>query len=175
LAGSASGEQPAERASGANEPANVDTDSTPHLHSSDIANAEWRAGQLEAASSQLIAFANQRVIERRFRVLRRSVQLGGIAVLIGVGAFALAPKFAQPSPLAVAKPTQVTIFVKLPSKFGPTCTAAQLNGIAIGGDWDEPVVVTDASKGCRVTKLDLLSKIGIAIPVITSSSSLQKL
>jgi hypothetical protein len=151
------------------EPSNPDSGSTPHLKQSEMANVEWRAVQLEGAASQLIAFANQRVIEQRFRALRRSVQYGGIAVLVGVGLFALAPKWAQPSPLAVASPTRVTVVVKIPNKFGPACTSAQLSGIAIGGTWDEPIVVTDAAKGCLVTKLDLVSNIGYAIPVMTGS------
>jgi hypothetical protein len=132
-----------------------------------IVDVEWRAGQLETAAGQLIAFANQRVIERKFRALKHAVQYGGIAVLVGVALFALAPKWAQPTPLAVVAPTRVTVIVKTPSAFGPACTSARLNGIAIGGNWNEPIVITQASDGCQETRLVLKSEIGFAIPVVS--------
>jgi hypothetical protein len=144
---------------------------TPATPKEQIAEVEWRAGQLETAAGQLIAFANQRVIERKFQALKRAVQCGGIAVLVGVALFALAPKWAQPTPLAVGAPTKVTVMVKTPSAFGPACAAAQLNGIALGGNWNEPIVITEASKGCRATKLTLMSEIGFAVPVIAASPS----
>lgn len=137
----------------------------------DLAEIEWRAGQLETAAGQLIAFANQRVIERKFGALRHAVQFGGIAVLVGVALFALAPKKAQPTSLTVVAPTRVTVMVKTPSTFGPACTVTQLNGIAIGGTWDEPIVITEATKDCQETKLVLRSDIGFAVPAIAASPS----
>jgi hypothetical protein len=133
-----------------------------------LAEAEWRAARLGTAAAQLIAFANQKVIEQRFRVLRLSVRYGGAAVIIGVSVFALAPKWAQPSPLLVGKPTKVTIVVKAPGKFGRDCHIAQLSGVAIGGSWDKPVVVSEPSGGCQATRLVLKSSIGLAIPVESS-------
>ncbi len=129
-----------------------------------LAEVEWRALQLKIGAGQLVAFANQHVVEQRFRVLKSSVQYGGAAVLAGVALFALAPKLAQERPLSVTAPTKIHITVKQPGKFGRSCTMRELTGVAIGGSWDEPIVITDAAAGCPVTRLVLKSSIGLAIP-----------
>lgn len=129
-----------------------------------LADLEWRAAQLKMGAGQLIAFANQLVVERRFQALKRAVQYGGAAVLAGVGAFALAPKLAQERPLQITAPTKVVIVVKKPAAFGKQCTVSRLDGVAIGGNWDEPLVITTAAGNCGVTRLVLTSNIGLATP-----------
>ena len=53
---------------------------------------------------------------------------------------------------------------KKPAAFGKRCTVSRLDGVAIGGNWDEPLVITTAAGNCRVTRLVLTSNIGLATP-----------
>ncbi len=136
-----------------------------------LAEAEWRAAKLEAAAGQLIAFANQKVIENRFGALKNSVRYGGSLVIIGVAVFALAQKAATPSTLDITQPTKITIVVKDPSKFGSGCSQKQLSAVAIGGTWDKPIVVSTPSAGCTAAQLELSASIGYAIPVVTAPAT----
>ncbi len=129
-----------------------------------LAALEWRARRLETAAGQVIAFANQAVIEQRFNRLKRSVGYGGLAVIAGVGLFALAPKIAAERPLTIAHPTKVIVVVKDPSKFGPNCEDTRLSAVATGGTWDDPVIVSLPRDGCKAAELVLTPGIGYAVP-----------
>lgn len=130
-----------------------------------LEQAEWRISRLDAAAGQLIAFANQRLIEDKFSNLKRSVQMGGLLVALGVGLFVAAPKFAAPREVAVDKPTSVTILVNDPTKFGVNCTLQRLSAVAFGGTWEEPVVVTEPAGDCQAKRVKLTPNIGVAVPV----------
>jgi hypothetical protein len=136
-----------------------------------LSQAAWRSTVLATAAGTLIAFANQKIIEHRFQQLKWAVRVGGAAVAIGVGLFALAPKVAQPKPLAVDTPTNVTIVVKRPKVFGKGCTDMQLSGVALGGSWSRPIIVTRPTSSCPSKRLTLTARTGFAVPVISSSSA----
>src|SRR5712691_2046997 len=109
---------------------------------------EWRQNCLELATSQLIAFANQKLIEHKFNQLKIAVQIGGLAVVVGVGCFVAAPKFAKMTPLPIMRTTPVSIRV-VGNKFGAGCPSGTLlQGVAIGGTWTNPIVVTKTNGAC---------------------------
>jgi hypothetical protein len=136
-----------------------------------LEKASWRLDKLETAAGTIIAFANQRLIERRFSGLKWSVRVGGILVAVGVGLFALAPKKAEPKALDVDEPTTVSIVVHKPKAFGPDCAAERLSGVAVGGSWSRPIVVTEPTASCPGRRLTLDKSTGLAVPQTKSSAS----
>lgn len=134
-----------------------------------LEEAEWRQGQLESAMRVLIAFANQTLLEYRFRKLVHAIILGGIVIAIGVGAFVVAPKLGKPQALSITQPTQVSITVK---SLGNSCKPGTLlQGVAVGGTWDEPVVVTEEKDGCPAQKVVLNNGQAVVMPVLGSTPS----
>jgi hypothetical protein len=135
-----------------------------------LEEAEWRQGQLEGAMRVLVAFANQRLVEYRFRKLVHAIIGGGIVIALGVGAFVTAPKLAKPTTLSITQPTQVSVSVA--NGFGKSCKQGTLlQGVAVGGTWDEPVVVTEAKGGCAAQKVVVNNGQAVVLPVVGSRPS----
>ncbi len=133
--------------------------------------AEWRQARLENATRVLIAFANQRLLEKRFRKLIYAVIFGGAVVLIGAGAFAAAPNFGTPQPISITQPTRVAITVT-GNSLGQICPPGTLlQGVAVGGTWEEPLVVTERAGQCPAQQATLNHKQAVVVPVLGSSSS----
>ena len=136
-----------------------------------LKRAEWRQARLETAAGELIAFANQALMEHRFRRLQRSIFSWGSVIALGVALFAVAPQIADPRPLAITAPTRVALTV-IGNGFQGKCPPnSTLQGVAVGGTWEEPIVVTDASGDCPAQKITLDSQQAIAVPVVPSSAS----
>jgi hypothetical protein len=136
-----------------------------------LEKAEWRRDRLESATTVLIAFANQKLLEQRFRKLLLAILFGGAVVALGAGAFAAAPKLGKPQPISITQPTQVTIRV-IGSSLGKLCPPGTLlQGVAVGGTWDEPLVVTDQAGTCPAQQITLDPSEAIAVPVLESASS----
>jgi hypothetical protein len=131
-----------------------------------LPEAEWRRARLETAAGQMIAFANQKVMEHRFAKLKAGVRVGGAAVIAGVALFALAPKLAAQKPISIDQPTRVSIHILRPGTFGPSCKkGTTTTGIAIGGTWSKPIVVTESRSGCESRNLTLMPDVGIVTPL----------
>jgi hypothetical protein len=143
----------------------------PEAPNAALVKAEWRLAKLETAAGTLIAFANQRIIEHRFDILKWAVRGGGIAVAVGVGLFAVAPKVAESRPLNVNRPTAVRIVVERPETFGSDCVATRLAGVALGGTWTRPIVVSEPTESCPTKRLTLTRKTGFAIPRVAPDTS----
>lgn len=136
-----------------------------------LEKAEWRRVRLEDATRVLIAFANQRLLEKRFRKLIYAVIFGGAVVFLGAGAFAAAPNFGTPQPISITQPTRVTIMV-IGNGLGQLCPPGTLlQGVAVGGTWEEPIVVTERAGQCPAQQVTLDHKQAVAVPVLGSSPS----
>jgi len=135
-----------------------------------LESAQWRSTRLEAAGARLIAFANQKLIERKFQRLKTAVTIGGILVATGVAVFAIAPQLGTPS-LQVDRPTNVTVHVLSGEAIARGCTRTVVQGVAIGGPWREPTIVTVAAPGCPSKILILRDKIGYAVPSLPPTPS----
>jgi hypothetical protein len=166
--------------------AEIDRGSTKHRAGSDdgdagaaeLSLAEWQSARLESAGARLIAFANQKLIETKFQRLKHFIMGGGAMVAGGVVAFALAPLLGTllgtPS-LQVDRPTAVTINLVSGGVIDRGCTLRQLPGVAIGGRWSNPTVVTAAMPGCPSRMLKLTNGIGRAVPSVAATGTPQPL
>ena len=134
-----------------------------------LERADWRRDRLERAVSIMISLANQRLLERRFRKLIFAICFGGGIVAIGAGAFAAAPKLGKPQPLSITQPTRVSIRV-IGEGLGRLCPRGTLlQGVAIGGTWEEPVVVTEGAGSCPALQVTLNPDQAIVVPVFGPS------
>jgi hypothetical protein len=119
---------------------------------------------LEVAAQRLISFSNQRVAEASFRQLKARVIQGGALLAVGAALFAVASTWAHP--LTVTKPTQVVVYPAHGTRvFGKNCPTTSLHGVAIGGDWQAPVVTIPSYPGCASTRLTITRNIGIVVPM----------
>ena len=117
----------------------------------------------------IIMFANQKLLEERFRRLIHAIVIGGALVAFGVGAFAVAPKWAEPQALSITRPTQVTVRV-VGNGLGGLCPPdTLLKGVAVGGTWEKPIVVTEQAGTCPAQRVTLDHGQAIAEPVIAPS------
>jgi hypothetical protein len=128
----------------------------------DVPRLSRTISALEAAAQQLITFSNQRVAEASFRTLRRAVVQGGVALAIGVGLFALGTTLGDPLP--VAEPTPVLISPTDPTLFGEACDETVLEGVAVGGTWEAPLVAIAPTSGCSSRQLEIGPDTGVVIP-----------
>jgi hypothetical protein len=134
-----------------------------------LEESEWRQARLELAAGLLIAFANQKVMEQKFNRLKLAVRIGGLAVAVGVGAFVVAPKFSKEIALDITRPTQVSVQIT-GDNFGLGCPRGMLlQGVAVGGTWKEPIVVTKARGTCVAREVTLNSGQAIAVPLVSGS------
>jgi hypothetical protein len=148
-----------------------------------LADAEWRLEKLETAAGQLIAFANQKIIEARFERLKRWVGLGGIAGAVGVAAFAASSALAPPADEPITAPTDVTVHILSAAEgrqgweFGwlpwgghdkfedPDCKNGEIYpAVAVGGTWKEPLVVASGGT-CDMPALTLTEEDATVVPV----------
>ena len=134
-----------------------------------LEKAEWRRDRLESAMGVVISFANQRLLERRFRKLIFAILFGGAVVALGAGAFAVAPEIGGQQPLSITQPTRVTITV-VGNGLGELCPrGTQLQGVAVGGTWEEPIVVTEKAGICPAQQVTLNPGQAVAVPVLEPS------
>jgi hypothetical protein len=136
-----------------------------------LRKADWRRERLESAMGVIIAFANQKLLEQRFQKLIHAIVIGGGVVALGAGAFAVAPKWEEPQPLSITQPTQVTVRV-VGNGLGSLCPPdTLLKGVAVGGTWDKPIVVTEKAGTCPAQQVTLDHGQAIAEPVLVPSPS----
>jgi hypothetical protein len=110
-------------------------------------------------------------MEHRFWRLQRAIFSWGSVIALGVALFAVAPQIADPRPLAITVPTRVVLTVVGDGFQGSCPPNTVLQGVAVGGTWQEPIVVTDPSGDCPAQELTLDSQQAIAVPVVPSSPS----
>jgi hypothetical protein len=129
-----------------------------------LEKADWRREGLESAMTIIIAFANQNLLEQRFRKLVAAIIVGGLVVAVGAGAFAVAPKLAESQPLSITQPTRVTITI-VSFGLGRLCPPGTLlQGVAVGGTWGAPIVVTEKAGTCPAQHVTLDHGQAIAVP-----------
>lgn len=133
-----------------------------------LEKAEWRRDRLESATRVIIVFANQKLLEQRFRKLLVAIFFGGAIVALGAGAFAAAPKLSRTQNISITQPTRVTIRV-IGNGLGKLCPPGTLlQGVAVGGNWEEPLVVTEQAGACPAQQMTLDHSQAIAVPVLGS-------
>jgi hypothetical protein len=107
--------------------------------------------------------------QRRFARLTRGFPIG--AFLFAVAIVALAWLTAPPASAAqISKPTGVLVYLKTnPATYGfpGSCHTRELSGVAVGGTFDHPIVITDKTAGCPARILN--SSDLVAVPSLPSS------
>ncbi len=125
------------------------------------------AAQNEAKVERLEAKAQFLEAQRRFEHLIRRFPLGGFVFVVAVIAFALL----IPSPTSndpVSRPTPVSVYLKAePVHYGfpESCDKRQLNGIAVGGTFENPIIITEEAAGCPARVLE--SSDLVAVPSLS--------
>ncbi|WP_131701812.1 hypothetical protein [Mycolicibacterium elephantis] len=96
----------------------------------------------------------------------------GLLFVIGVVVFAIATRPDPPAGAAISGPSNVRILIQDRAKAGlpQTCVADELAGVAIGGTWDQPTVMTEPSASCPAQLIKDGAGI-LALPVISASTS----
>ena len=133
----------------------------------DRATLTGMALQTQRDAERLESAAQLNLAEMRFQRLANRLGLGGVIFAAAVLAFALLANTSQTS-LTVNKPTAVRIYIKDAAKAGlpQGCRASELNGIAVGGTFSHPSVVTEPAPGCASTLIN--GGVGvIAVPIVT--------
>ncbi len=105
--------------------------------------------------------------QSRFRRLSRWFPLGGFVLVFAIVILAVLTTWPAAS-AQISQPTQVTIYLKAgPARYGfpASCTKREFSGVAIGGTFEQPIVITNKTSGCPPTLLR--SGNVIAIPSMT--------
>lgn len=130
--------------------------------------AEWRRDRLESASTTLIAFANQKLIEQRFRRVQQAISVAGVLLVLGAGSFAVAPQLARVQSIGITQPTAVNITIL---KYGDCPMDTNLGGVAVGGDWDSPIVnIKQRVAKCPIGSVTFKTGEAVITPVLPSAS-----
>jgi hypothetical protein len=123
--------------------------------------ARHNAERLESAAQLVVA-------EMRFQRLAGQLSWGGVVFAAAVLSFAWLAS-TNDAGATVIKPTPVQIYVRDVVKTGlpGSCHATELYGIAIGGTFTQPSVVTEAAPGCPSTVIIRGAGI-VVVPIVTS-------
>ncbi|MFV2094693.1 hypothetical protein ACFHW1_04275 [Micromonospora sp. LOL_014] len=132
----------------------------------DRRTVEARAANALQAANRIEVVAHQIATGERFRALTNRLVLGTAIFAASLVAFTWAT-LDRPNAV-VDKPTAVTVVVTDRAAAGlpPTCSLSSLDGVAVGGDFVKPTVVTSPIAGCGSTVISDSRGI-IAIPSTT--------
>ncbi len=136
-----------------------------------VARLEAQVGEYRKRAERLIDAAHLYLAQRAFRRLIRALWIGGIVAVAGIVIFILTTT--NPTSL-VTTPMQVHVMIAqnaprhdlASAGLAPACAGQALTGMAIGGSYAEPVVVTNQTPSCPAQQFTLRRTLGIAIPVI---------
>jgi hypothetical protein len=128
-----------------------------------VHQAQRDAERLETAAQLSLA-------EMRFQRLADRFTPGGVLFAAAVLAFAWLTSTPQNS-LEVTKPTPVLLYIKDAAEAGlsPDCHIAELHGIAVGGTFLQPDVVTQATPDCASSVIRGGAGV-VVVPVIGGNS-----
>jgi len=135
------------------------------------AQAQAQAEDYRARAERLVDAAQFYMAQRAFRRLIQTLWMGGILVVVGVVAFVLLT--AHTSAALVTTPTQVRVLISarashadlVAAGLAQQCAGRTLTGIAVGGDYAEPLVVTNPAPSCPARQFKVTKALGLAIPV----------
>jgi hypothetical protein len=133
---------------------------------------ESQAEDYRERAEQLVDAAQMYLARQAFRRLIRTLWIGGSLTVIGVVVFVLTT--ATPPIMLVTTPTQVQVIIaKHPSQsdlmaagLTQACAGRTLTGVAVGGSWDEPFVITYPASSCPARLFKVTRALGLAIPVL---------
>jgi hypothetical protein len=141
-----------------------DTGATEQLEAQ-VADYRERAERLVDAAQLYLA-------QRAFRRLIQTLWTGGILVLVGVVTFVLVT--ANTPAALVTSPTQVEVLISahashadlLAAGLAQHCAGRTLTGVAVGGSYAEPLVVTNPAPSCPARQFKVTKALGLAIPAL---------
>ena len=133
---------------------------------------EAHVNDYQMHAERLVDAAQLYLAQRAYRHLIRALWTGGILAVVGVVVFVLLT--ANTSSAPVTSPTQVKVLIaKHPSRadlvaagLAQACAGHTLTGVAVGGSYDEPLVVTDPAPSCPASQFTVTKALGLAIPVV---------
>jgi hypothetical protein len=138
-----------------------------------VARLETLVSEYRERAERLVGAAHLYLAQRAFRRLIKALWVGGIVAVIGIVVFILTtthPNLTSP----VTTPVQVHVVIAknaprhdlAAAGLAPACAGQTLTGVAIGGSYAEPVVVTSQTPSCPAQLFTLGRALGIAIPII---------
>jgi hypothetical protein len=122
--------------------------------------------QVQASAERLETAAQLTEAEMRFQRLANQLWFGGIVFAAAVLAFSWLVS-TNPTSASVTQPTPVLIYVQAAAKAGLSrdCHAKTLQGVAIGGTFTQPSVVTEPAPGCPSTLIKTDTGV-VIVPVV---------
>jgi hypothetical protein len=127
-----------------------------------VRQAQYDAERLESAAQLIFA-------EMRFQGLADRLRLGGVVFVAAVLTFAWVTSTSQTG-ANVTKPIPVQIYVRDAAKAGLPrgCRASELQGIAVGGTFAQPDVVTEPAPGCASTVINRATGV-VVVPIVNDN------
>jgi hypothetical protein len=131
------------------------------------------ADRVRIAAQRVVDFANYEVARLTFqRLYRRMVAAGAI---VGFGVVLFAYQTSQASTPAITSPLQVIVTLnadaakRLRSQLGPSCDPSRIEAVTVGGDLNEPEVVTKQTANCNAVRFKVSANAGVAVPIPTTA------
>jgi hypothetical protein len=136
-----------------------------------VSRLEALADEYKERTERLVDAAHLYLARRAFGRLIRALWAGGVIAVAGIVVFILVT--ASPVSL-VTTPIQVHVVIARTASLrelaaaglAPGCAGRTLTGVAVGGSYDEPVVVIDQTPSCPARLFTLRHALGVAIPII---------
>lgn len=136
-----------------------------------VARLEAMVSEYRERAERLVDAAHLYLARQAFGRLIRALWIGGVIAVAGIVVFILAT--ASPTSL-VTTPMQVHVVIAqnaplrdlAAAGLAPACAGHTLTGVAVGGSYDEPIVVTNQTPWCPARLFTLRHALGVAIPVI---------
>jgi hypothetical protein len=132
---------------------------------------EERQARVASAAERVVAFANYEAVRTTFEGTGKPMAVSALIVAAAIGSFAWCVGSEPPAPLRVTSPVRVLLSLDPKDDWtkllGTDCnTATLISAVAIAGDFSKPTVVTTGDGGCKVARIDLTAKQGLAVPVV---------
>lgn len=122
------------------------------------------------AATNVVDFANYEYARLAFKSARRYLVGAIVVVVAGVLAFVYFTSKAEAN--MIAEPIPVIVSFRESSgvgeTLGPRCDLASVEGVAVGGTLNEPLVLTVPSESCSAARILVSETIGLALPVVSS-------
>lgn len=137
-----------------------------------IARLQAMVEEYHLKADTLLDAAHLFLAREAFQRLLRMLWVSGTLTVAGLLAFVLATTRSQavvvsaPLPVEVLIRQDVSQDVLALNNLAATCAGKTVTGVAIGGNYAEPVVVTTAVPGCPATRVKISGDIGLAIPQV---------
>jgi hypothetical protein len=136
-----------------------------------VARLEAKISEYQDRTEGLVDAARLYLARQAFRRLIRALWIGGVIAIAGIVAFILSTT--SPTSL-VTTPMQVHVVIAQNAPLNdleaaglaPACAGHTLTGVAVGGSYDEPVVVTNQTPSCPARLFTLRHALGVAIPIV---------